>query len=157
MTYRIEDEPRPGKLQTIAVRPLWPLLGVMLGGTWLAWPWFVLNAVAVGSPTLWREILWVAGGFVGAAGLIVGLFGLVGAGILPEAGIPYAVIALVVWKLLVSYRVYMLQARTFELYEYFGGTVKNGLMVAVAALFLEPQLLGLLQGAEQTFWILLLR
>lgn len=157
MTYRIEDEPRPGALQAIAVRPLWPLLGVMLGGTWLAWPWFVVNGIAVGSPTLWREISWVVGGLLGAAGLIVGIFTLAGAGVLPEAGLSYAVISLVVWKLLVSYRLYMLQARTFELYEYFGGTVKNGLMIAVAALFVEPRLLDLLRGAGQSFWILLLR
>lgn len=157
MTYRIDDEPAPGRLQQIAVRPLWPLLGVMLGGAWLAWPWFVVNGVAVGSPTLRREIAWVVGGFVGTAGLIASIFYLLNTGRLPEAGFAYALISVVVWKLLVSYRLYMLQARTFELYRYFGGTVKNGLMVAVAALFVEPRLLGLLQDAGHYFWILLLR
>jgi len=41
--YRIADEPRPGALSQLAVNPLWPLLAVMLGGTWIAWPWFALN------------------------------------------------------------------------------------------------------------------
>lgn len=153
MTYRIEDEPRPGALEAAAVRPFWPLLGVMLGGTWLAWPWFVVNGVAVGSPTLWREVLWVVGGFAGTVGLILGMVFLDNAEILSDAVIPYLPIVLVVWKLLVSYRVYMLQARTFELYEYFGGAVKSGLILVVAALFLEPRLLGLLQSAGQSFWI----
>lgn len=155
MSYHIEDEPRPGALQTVAVRPFWPLLGVMLGGAWLAWPWFVLNSVAVGSPTLKRELAWAAGGFAGSAVLIFGILHLHLNGLLAEPSLPYALLALTVWKLWVSYRLFVLQSRTFELYEYFGGEVKNGMLVVLAALFFARQ--ALLTNLPSDFLVLLLQ
>jgi hypothetical protein len=144
MSYRIGDEPRPGALARVAVDPMWPLLAVMLGGVWLSWPWFVLNGVAVGSPTRRRELLWAVGGFLAEALLLLGgvvlvaRFGLVG------AAAAYALLPITVWKLAVSYVLYSLQVRTFHLYRYFGGTVGNGVLVAAAAMFVRPQLLKLL-------------
>ena len=120
-------------LAQLAVRPLWPLLGVMFGGVWLSWPWFVFNGFAVGSPTRWRETGIVLFGFAGAALSVVGLGYLVGAGILPRGGIPYALLVVVVFKLAVSYWLHALQERTFGVYEYYGGLSKSGLPVVIVA------------------------
>lgn len=149
MSYRVLDEPNPGGFSHLAVNPLWPLLAVMLGGVWLSWPWFVLNAFAVGSPTRSRELGLALGGLGGTAGLLVLLGWLRYQDLLGDVGFSYAVVGLVVWKLLVSYWLYVLQARTFGLYEYFGGTVRNGALVVVLAFFLRPRVLAGLPGFLQ--------
>lgn len=139
--YRILDEPRPGALSHLAVRPFWPLLGLMLGGFWLALPWFVFNGIAVGSPTRGREILISLGGLAGAAALTFGIFALDGAGwIDSRLEVKLALLVVLVWKLGVAYALCMLQSRSFELYEHFGGRVRNGLLVVLAALWLGPRL-----------------
>src|SRR4051795_9855112 len=53
--YEIIDEPLPGRLAGIIVNPFYVLLAQMLGGAWLAWPWFLLNSRALGSSTRTRE------------------------------------------------------------------------------------------------------
>ncbi|MEM9598229.1 MAG: hypothetical protein AAGD06_28455 [Acidobacteriota bacterium] len=140
--YRLLDEPQPGAMAQLVVDPLWPLLAVMFGGAWLSWPWFALNGFAVGSPTRRRELAWAVGGFAGSAALVLALGFLTGRGILAGVGIQYALVGLTVWKLLVSYRLYMLQARSFGLYRYFGGAVRNGLVVIFLAFFFGQRLLA---------------
>lgn len=149
MTYRILDEPRPGGLAHLAVNPLWPLLAVMLGGVWLSWPWFVLNSFAVGSPTRFREFGLAVGGLFGSVAVLLTINWLRLEGVLDNVAFSYAVVALVVWKLLISYWLYILQARTFGLYEYFGGAVRNGALVAVLSIFLRPRVLEPLPGFLQ--------
>ena len=87
----------------------------MFAGGWLAWPWYVLNGFALGSPNLKRECALVAGGLVGAAVLIVVLFNIAGF-IVGEDRIretvPYVILGIVVWKLVIGYWLYSLQART---------------------------------------------
>ena len=146
--YRIADEPSPGALSQVAVNPLWPLLAVMLGGTWIAWPWFALNTLAVGSTTKLRELLWVGGGFVGSAALVFGILASVAGGHLDAEGLvfQYVLVGLVVWKLWVSYRLYLLQTRTFHIYEYFDGAVRSGWIPMLVAFYLTPKVLGALPG-----------
>ena len=55
MSYTLADEPQPSGLQHLVVNPLWPLFGFMFGGAWLAFPWYVFNGFAMGSPTRKRE------------------------------------------------------------------------------------------------------
>lgn len=142
--YHILDEPRPGGLSQWTVEPLWPLLAIMVGGVWLSWPWFVFNSLAVGSPTRRREIAWAVGGLAGTFALVLGLFALI-------SGVPelepyqsYLLVSIFVWKALVSYRLYLLQSRTFEIYQYFDGPVRNGLILVAAGWFLRPHVLGAL-------------
>ena len=75
--YRILDEPTPGALAAYVVNPTFPMLALMLAGTWLAAPWFAFNALALGSPTARREIglaiAMLAGAFLL---LIINLIGL---------------------------------------------------------------------------------
>ncbi len=156
--YRIADEPAPGALAQFAVNPIWPLFAVMLAGGWLAWPWFVFNGLAVGSPSLKRECALVAAGVVGTALLIIVLLKIaitiVGADGAAQA-VPYVRTGVIAWKLLVGYWLYTLQARTFGLYEYYGGTVRNGLLVVIAGTFLHGAVLDALVNSIGIFaWVL---
>ena len=139
--YRIEDEPLPGPLQRIAVNPFWPLLAVMFGGAWVSWPWFLVNGFAIGSPTRRREVAIVVAGLAGSVVLVVALLALAGSGSLDRPTLRYAAVGLTVWKLGVSYWLYTLQSRCFGLYEHFGGPVRNGVLVLIAAAFLAPTVL----------------
>ncbi len=155
-TYRIEDEPQSSQFSHLVVNPFWPLLGLMFGGTWLAWPWFVVNGFAVGSPTRWRELGWVIGGFIGSTVLAVTIFVLYNNNVIhSDSSIQYAILVLLVWKITVSYTVFTLQARTFELYEYYGGIVRNGIWVLLLATFLGRKAVLTLLPFE--LWILVMR
>lgn len=139
--YRILDEPRPGALAHLAVRPFWPLLGLMLGGFWLALPWFVLNGFAVGSPTRGRELAVSLGGLAGAAALTAAVLRLDRtAWIDSRLEVQLALLVVLVWKIAVAYHLCVLQSRSFELYEHFGGSVRNGIFVVLAALWFGPRL-----------------
>lgn len=130
-SYRIEDEPRPGGLEHLAVGPVWPFFSLMFAGSWLAFPWFVFNGFAVGSPTRYRELAVAVGGLVGSFLLAVGLVVLHGSRVLSDAWFPYLGVALTVWKLGLGYVLHHLQSRTFFLYEHFGGQARNGLPVVL--------------------------
>jgi hypothetical protein len=138
-TYRIADEPVPGRLASLAVSPFWPLLSVMLAGSWLALPWFAVNSAAIGSATRRREWAWLAGGAVVSAALGWALL----VADISLRGFRYALVALVAWRLAVTYRVFSLQQPAFELHRHFGGAARNGLLLVVAATFVVPaKLLG---------------
>lgn len=138
--YRIADEPRPGGLAQLAVNPVWPLMAVMFAGPWLAWPWFFVNGLAVGSPTLRREAGVALSGFAGSVVLLLGIGLLLGTGILEAWTRDYLLLGLTVWKLGVSYWLYALQGRSFGLYEYYGGEVKNGMFVVMISLLVDRRL-----------------
>jgi hypothetical protein len=154
MSYRIPDEPTASGLSTVAVQPFWPLLAVMFGGSWLSWPWFALNAFATGSPTRGRELALAVGGFAGSAVISVGLILLAQREILTASSAPYAVIVLTVWKLVVSYILYMLQNRSFHLYEHFGGGVRNGFAAAMVGGWIGRKIV--LTAFASQLWVLVM-
>ena len=136
--YRIVDEPLPGPLHRAVVNPIWPMFAMMLGGAWLAWPWFLFNDWAMGSPRLARNAGWVAIGVGGSVALTVAALALVGLKVLPESAVPYAQIELLLWKLLVTYVLTLDQERSFELHQHFGGHVANGMwMMLLGAVLLD--------------------
>ena len=161
-SYRIVDEPTAGPLDRAVVSPTWPMFAMMLGGAWLAWPWFLFNAWAMNSPRLARNIAWVVGGLavsVGIAGAAVFLFQ---ANILPKGAMPYVAIAIILWKLLVTYVLTLDQERSFELHQYFGGTVASGMWVMlIGSFYLDRLVLKQLQGVDETLlrstliWVLM--
>ena len=140
-TYRIADEPEPSSFAKFATNPFFPLLALMLVGVWIAIPWFWLNAFAIGSPTRRRECVWLIAGFVAiaATAFIVSLL-VVNDVLVEEADIRYAFVVVVVCKLTMGYVVYVLQSRTIEIFEYYGGVVKNGAMILVIAWFVDARL-----------------
>ena len=141
--YRIEDEPRPGPLAQWAVNPVWPLLAMMFAGTWLGYAWFAFNGIAVGSPTLRRELAIIAVGLAGAFAIVVAIGWAATSGLLPR-GMPveFALLGLIVWKLGIAYWLHVLQGATIEIHEHYGGKLRNGLpVVIVAAFFLRKPFL----------------
>ena len=151
--YRILDEPTPGRWTHLAVDPLWPLLASMFGGTWLSWSWFVVNGHVIGSPTRWRETALAVLGFAGAAALALLLGWTIGQGWLAPRQGWWGGLAVTLWKMGVSYWLFVLQRRTFDLYAYFGGRSRNGVLVLAAGLFLRGEVLGLLPNA---LWMVVL-
>lgn len=140
--YHIADEPRPSRLAQLAVHPMWPLFGHMFGGALLAWPWFAVNGMVVGSPTRWRELIVAGGGFLFSALAGFGVLSLADQQRIPAGALPYCVIALTVFKIGISYYLFILQDRSFELYVYFGGAVKNGLPFVIIGAIVVRQLLA---------------
>jgi hypothetical protein len=131
--YRFADEPDPSALSRFAVRPFWPLLGLMLGGAWLAWPWFVLNGLALGSPTRRKELGLAIAGFATVVVCALVLVVLLGLDVIDTRVARYSVLGITVIKLGFGYWITTLQDRTYPLYEHFGGTVRNGAGVVMAA------------------------
>lgn len=153
--YRIADEPRPSGLSQVAVNPFWPFLGVMFGGSWLSWPWFVVNGFAVGSPTRKKELAIAIFGFVLTGSMVVTIVGLASTGRISQRAVPYALLSLTVAKLGVTYWLHALQSTTFEIYEHYGGAVRQGFLVIIAA-YAVAQSAGakLLQAAPLVFiWL----
>lgn len=154
--YRLPDEPRPGGLSHLVVHPIWPLLAIMTCGPALAWPWFALNGWALGSPTRVRETLVAIGGFLGNLASLL-LIGVVVEGFdLPEGTLPYLLILASTWKLGITYALLSLQERPFGVYSWFGGTVRNGALVAIAGgLLARRSLASALAGSPLLSWVLL--
>lgn len=140
--YRIEDEPSPGALANAAVNPLWPLLGLMLGGFVVGVTWFIVNGIAVGSPTRVREIVVAAIGLAGATALAIGITVADSMGYLPGAASQYAILPLLLWKLGIGYLLYDTQGRTIEIFQHFGGVLRNGLPVVILASLARAPLMG---------------
>jgi hypothetical protein len=142
--YQLPDEPRPGSLGHLVVRPSAPLLATMLCGGWLAWPWFAFNALAMGSPTRRKEVALCALAVTGTAALAMVAFALVDAGIIAdETTAQLAGLALASWKLGMAYLVSTVQERTFHVYEYYGGVVRSAVVVLIAGVLLRPAVMGL--------------
>jgi hypothetical protein len=145
--YRILDEPRPGPHAHLAVNPFWILLASMLGGTWLAWPWFIFNALAIGSTTRVKEIALVAVGIAGSVALFFGIEALLASSVLDQRSSAYAVLVVVAYKLGISYVLHLLQSRSFQLHEYFGGAVRNGMLLVILGLLARSSVLQKLEGS----------
>ena len=125
--YRLPDEPLPSGLTRYAVDPMWPLLALMLGGNAFGLIWFVVNGLALGSPTRTREWVLVAISLLGSAGLVFGLDSLAIAGWLQGSELRYAALSIITLKLATAYAIYMMQSRCFEIWEHYGGMARNGL------------------------------
>lgn len=131
--YRIPDEPRPGGLAEYTVNPVWPLLAMMLGGSWVGLPWFVINGGAMGSSSFRREVVVAALTPVLAVAIALASIFVIGAFGLPKRAVSYAFVLIVAAKLGSAYWLYLSHHRSFGIYAHFGGRVRQGAMVAIAA------------------------
>jgi len=139
--YRILDEPAPSGLGHLIVNPMWPLLAIMFAGVWLSLPWFVLNAFALGSPTRRKELVVAVLGPVGLLALSFVVTAIALLLKLPKGAIPYLLVMLTLWKLGVAYWLFDMQQKSFALHQYFGGKVRNGMLVLGAGYLLNPVVL----------------
>jgi hypothetical protein len=144
-TYHIPDEPRPGRLGQLVVRPSGPLLAMMLCGGWLAWPWFALNAIALGSPTRRKELALCAAAVVGTAALAVIALALIDAGVIEgRTTAELAGLTIASFKLGMAYLVHTTQSRTFDVYEYYGGAIRRAAPVLAIGFWLRPLVMALI-------------
>jgi hypothetical protein len=153
MTYQIADEPIETSLRAYVVRPSTPLLALMVGGAWLAWPWFAFNAIAMGSPTRRKEVALCGAAFVGTGVLAAIVIALYDAGVLPK-GMPLriALLAIVAFKLGMTYAIHAVQDRTFHVYEYYGGPIFDARRVLGVAWLLRGAVIGLI---DHPLWIII--
>ena len=141
VSYELADEPSPSKLGELTVRPWCCLLALILGGAWLAWPWYALNSIALGSPTRDKELKIVAAALTTTAAVSVSIVLAYEAELLPLNMLRYALIVLTVAKLAAAYSLNTLQRRTFHIYEYYGGVARNGMPIVMVGSMMRPVIL----------------
>lgn len=130
--YQIVDEPSPGKLSRFTVDPMWPLFAFMFGGPFFSWAWSLFNGFALGSPSRGREIIAVC---LGVLAYFAVLIGMAASGLLQQWGPAYVRITLVVVSLASCYYIYLKQSVACEIYQYFDGTLMNGIPGVILAYF----------------------
>jgi hypothetical protein len=136
--YRIVDEPEPSPLAHLVVDPIWPMFSVMFAGPWLAWPWFVFNAWALGAAQR-RRSLWLAGAaLLGSYALFFAIIYGQDGGLLPSHLTPYGWIALTAAQLGAGYALYLEQAQSYELFQHFGGGRHSGAFLLLLGALLRP-------------------
>ena len=133
--YRIIDEPRPSRGPWIAVNPFWPLLALVLTGILPGVLWFLYNGRALGSATRRRELAIGAVGILGSLGCAAALQSLRPS--IPAGIFPYIGLLLVAWKVMIGYLLHIDQARSVELYQYFGGRLGKGFLLLILVLVLS--------------------
>ena len=143
MSYEIADEPTPSdSLGNLVYEPSAPLLAMMMCGAWLAWPWFIVNSIAMGSPTRDREIKLCAIAFGGSIALALLVFGLVDAGIIEsKLALQIALLGVTTWKLGMAYLISTVQGRTFHVYTYYGGNVQNAFYILTTGTYVRSLVL----------------
>ena len=139
-TYHLIDEPRPGPIAHLTVDPMWPLLGYMLGSPFFSWIWYAFNSYVLGSPTKRKEIPLILTGVIGVFGWIIAAGYFKSNGTINDQTLPYLRLMLTIFTLTISYMLYVIQNRTFEIYEYFGGKVMSGIPGLLVAIFLGQKL-----------------
>ena len=154
--YHIPDEPRPGRFAAYTVHPFWPLITLMLAGSWIGLPWFVVNGIAMGSASLRKEIIAAVATPFGAIAMLIvaslALQRLVPPHLLPLGRlVEYRDVLVVAVKLAFGYWIYLSQQRSFEIYRHFGGPVRQGMLIAVGATFLRNYLAS--GGAHAPDWL----
>ncbi len=153
--YRIVDEPR-SRTQLPAFNPFWPLLAMMFGGAWLGVLMFAFNSWSLRSPTLKREMALALAIVLGSPLLLLLLAMLPSLGLLPDSGIKYALLVIVVWKLGLAYWILFLQQNPYALFEYFeeraAGTSRSaqaGALVVVLGGLIKTNVVG---AIDSPFW-----
>ena len=152
MSYQIADEPVESSLRDYAVHPHAPMLAMMVCGAWLAWPWFAFNAFAIGSPTRRTELA-LCGATFGAtfalAGVVLVLFR---HGVIPD-GVPLrlALLAITTCKLALGYWLVAVQERTFHVYAYYGGRVRDARRVLAVGWLIRGFVIGLV---DHPLWVI---
>ena len=126
----------------------------MLCGAWLAWPWFAFNAIAMGSPTRRKELAMCVVAVAGTAVFGYIVLALVKNGVIESLVVrDLCFLAIAAWKMAMAYWVSTVQSRTFDVYTYYGGTVRQAHAVIAAGYWIRPLLLG---GIDDPLWIIII-
>lgn len=129
--YKIPDEPVPSAATRLTCDPDVIASAGMMGGNWIAAPWFAFNAYAVGSATQRREMITAAlmPVVTSLAGmLVVYVVGRLG---LPTRALYYAVLLVYALKFVLLYDVQRRQAVSVGIHKYLGRPVLNGWLLVL--------------------------
>ena len=129
--YLIADEPRPSALSQHVVNPQWPMLAQMLAGSWLALPWFIFNSFAIGSPSRNKDIALALTSVLGSVLLLFALEYLVGNNTITGVWVSLSFLTVIILRLYIAYRLFFSQSTVFELWQYYGGVEKNGMIFLI--------------------------
>jgi hypothetical protein len=138
--YKIIDEPAPSPLTKLSVNPVWIFLASLFAGTGVGLLWFLLNSFAIGSATKRREMLFVAIGIAGTPLIYTALGALWNAGFLDAAWAPYLRLGVTAFQLTMIYLLHLTQQRSFELFEFFGGTPRAAFIPLILLSVARPSL-----------------
>ena len=153
MTYAIADEPIETSRRHLVVDPSAPLLAEMVCGSWLSLPWFAFNAIAMGSPTRRKEIALCVLTLAVAAASGYTVLALREIGVIESRTVlRFALLGIVTWKLAMTYAIHTLQARTFHVYEYYGGPVRSASYAISTGWLLRDVVIGL---SDDPLWVII--
>lgn len=152
MSYRIVDEPESSGLEQWVVNPIWPFFGAIFAGSWLAFPWFVFNAFALGGRRRTTDLAIAFAGLLLNAAVLWIIAGLLTSMTLDERNYAYVQLVPMGIRLVVLYVLFQRQEQVFELFRHFGGQAKNGIFVVIAGSLLRVQVLS----ALPPYWQMLL-
>ena len=142
--YQIADEPTPSDaLGNFVFEPRGPLLATMMCGAWLAWPWFAINAIAMGSPTKKRELAMCGAALAGTIVLAFVVRGLVDTGVIESAFVlQLALLGISAWKVGMAYAISNVQQRAFDVYVFYGGRIQRTMLVLMLGQYLRGVVIG---------------
>lgn len=153
MAYAIADEPIETSRRHLVVDPSAPLLAEMVCGSWLSLPWFAFNAIAMGSPTRRKEIALCVLALAGTAVLGAAMLALREHGVIESRTVMrIALLGIVTWKLTMARAIHTLQARTFHVYEYYGGPVRSSSYAISIGWLLRGTVVGLI---DDPLWVII--
>lgn len=114
------------------------MFSVMFAGPWLAWPWFIVNAWALGSPKRGETLITAIAGVLCSYAAF--LFVVLGHDLtwVPADLVAYLWIVITALQLGICYTFYARQAQVHELFQHFGGTTRSGLLVVLLGAALKP-------------------
>lgn len=144
MSYAIADEPHDTPWKHLVVNPSGPLLAEIIVGSWLSLPWFVLNAVVLGSPMKTKEIL------LAIIQLIVTV--ILGSLLLwaedrnvieSRTLLQLAMLVIMTWKVYIAYSITTIQQRVYQVYELDGGKARAATFIVSGGILLRPYVQGL--------------
>ena len=144
MSYAIADEPHDTPWKNLVVSPSGPLLAEIVVGSWMSLPWFVLNAVVLGSPTKRKEIL------LAIIQLIVTV--VLGSLLLwaddhdvieSRTLLQLSLLVITTWKIYIAHSITKVQQRAYQVYELYGGKARATTFIIAGGILLRPYVQGL--------------
>ncbi len=155
MSYAIADEPHDTAWKQLVVTPTGPMLAEIVCGSWLSLPWFVVNAIALGSPTRRKEI----------ALCVLQLIVTIGLGSLliwaddrdlieSRTLLQLSILVIVTWKVGIAYAITRIQTRAYQVYELYGGPARATTFVLATGIVVRPFIQGLFD--DPLWWIIVM-
>jgi hypothetical protein len=155
VAYTIADEPHDTAWKQLVVSPTGPMLAEIVCGSWLSLPWFVVNAIALGSPTKRKEIALCVLQLIVTIALGSLLIWLDDRDLIESRTLmQLSVLAIVAWKVWIAYAITRIQSRVYQVYELYGGPARATTFVIAAGILVRPFVQGL--SDDPLWWIIVM-